>query len=54
MDTELGMKDAMSWCCAVLGYHPKSSQDHWQGQTEKNRTFWVFIYSKPIWAAGDY
>ena len=21
---------------------------------KKNRTFWVFIYSKPIWGAGDY
>ena len=42
MDTELGMKDDMSWCCALLGYHPKSSQDHWQGQTEKKQDFLGF------------
>ena len=55
---ELGMKDGMGWCCALLGYHPKvtlrSSQGHCKVKLKKNMIFLVFIYSKPIWGAGDY
>ena len=58
MDTELDMKDDMGWCCALLrGTTQRSHQIHLKVTARsncKNMIFGFFIYSKPIWGAGDY
>ena len=57
MDTELDMKVAMGWCCALLGVSPqghlKVISRSLQGRTRKNMIFFC-IYSKPISGASEY
>ena len=42
MDTELGMKDDMGWCCALLGYHPKVTSRLSQGNCKVKLCFYLF------------
>ena len=42
MDTELGMKDDMGWCCALLGYHPKVTSRSSQGNCKVKVCFYLF------------
>ena len=48
MDTELGMKDYMGWCCAILGYHLKvssrSSQGHCKVKLEKHDFLCFYLF----------
>ena len=47
MDTELGMKDGMGWCCALLGVSPQGHLKvilrSLQGRTKKNMIFRFII-----------
>ena len=53
MDTELGMKDDMGWCCALLGYHPKVTSRSSQGNCKVKLCLYLFQTHLGC-SAGDY